>query len=196
MTRRSLLVYPLAGLFLAASFGSARAERVRLGGTVSVLPLGQIHLEGGGLSESVDTATAFAFGGIAEVQLLTYLAIGFAPRLLFNVKGEDGTESGRELDLALRVIGNVPVGGIVQLYGFAAPGYSVIYVPDWPDELSNPAGFIFGFGGGVGLDLDPRFRLAVELGYQLGGQQVTEQGETLELDISYVHLGVSAMARL
>ena len=190
------LVYPLVGLFLAAPLASVRAERVRLGGTVSVLPLGQAHVEGEGLSESEDTATAVGIGGIVEVQLLTNLAIGFAPRLLLNVKGEDGTESGKELDLALRVIGNVPVGRMVQLYGFAAPGYSIIYIPDWPDELSNPAGFIFGFGGGVGFDLNPRFRLAVELGYQLGAQRVTEQGETVDLEISYLHLGVSALARL
>jgi hypothetical protein len=195
MTKR-LFVYPLVGVLLAAPLASARAERVRLGGTVALLPIGQAHVEAEGLSESEDTATAVGLGGLVEVQLLTNLAVGFAPRLILNVKGEDGTESGKELDLAFRVIGNVPVGPMVQLYGFAAPGYSVIYIPDWPDELSNPAGFIFGFGGGVGFDINPQFRLAVELGYQIGGQQLSEEGQTVDVEISYLHLGVSAMARL
>jgi hypothetical protein len=196
MTKRLLLVYSLATLFLAAPFGSARAERVRLGGTVSVLPIGQARIEANELSASEDTATAYGLGGIVEVQLLTNLSIGFAPRLLLNVKGEDGTDSAKELDLALRVIGQLPISRIAQLYGFAAPGYSILYFPDWPDEVSNPAGFIFGAGGGVGFDLNPQFRLAVELGYQLGAQQVTEQGQTAEVETSFLHLGVSAMARL
>jgi hypothetical protein len=195
MTKR-FVVYPLVGLFLAAPSADARAERVRLGGTVSLLPIGQAHLEAEGVSESEDTATAVGLGALVELQLLTNLAVGLAPRLILNVKGEDGTDSGQELDLALRVIGNLPVGRMVQLYGFAAPGYSIIYIPDWPDELSNPAGFIFGFGGGVGFDIDRHFRLAVELGYQLGAQQVSVEGQTVDLEISYLHLGVSAMARL
>ena len=170
MTKR-FVVYPLVGLFLAAPIASARAERVRLGGTVSLLPIGQAHIEAEGLSQSADTATAVGLGGVVEVQLLTNLAVGFAPRLILNVKGEDATESGKELDLAVRVIGNVPVGGMVQLYGFAAPGYSIIYVPDLPDEISNPAGFILGFGGGVGFDINPRFRLAVELEISSAGSR-------------------------
>lgn len=195
MTKR-FLVYPLVGLFLAAPLASARAERVRLGGTVSILPIGQARLEAQGLSESEDTATAYGLGGLVEVQLLSNLAVGFAPRLILKVQGQDATESGKELDLAVRLIGNLPVGHTVQLYGFAAPGYSIIYIPDWPDELSNPAGFIFGFGSGVGFDINPQFRLAVELGYQLGWQQVSEQGETVDVELSYLHLGLSAMARL
>jgi Outer membrane protein beta-barrel domain len=195
MTKR-FLVCSLVGLFLAAPVASARAERVRLGGTVSLLPIGQAQLQAEGVSETADTATAFGLGGVVEVQLLTNLAVGFAPRLLLNVKGEEDTESAKELDLAVRVIGNLPVGGSVQLYGFAAPGYSIIYIPDLPDEITNPAGFIFGFGAGVGFDLNPRFRLATEIGYQLGGQQVSVEDETLDVEISYLHLGVSAMARL
>jgi len=196
MSKRTLLVFPLVGLFLAAPVGSARAEHVRVGGTVAVLPLGQARLDGEGVSESADTATAYGFGGIVEVQLLRHLAIGFAPRLLVNVKGEGAPESAKELDLALRVIGNVPVGRIAQLYGFAAPGYSIIYVPDLPDEVGSPAGFIFGIGGGVAFDVGPHLRLAAELGYQLGAQQLTESGQTLDVEIDFLHVGVSAMARL
>jgi hypothetical protein len=196
MTKR-LLIHSLVGLFfLAAPLASARAERVRLGGTVSLLPIGQAQVEAGEVSESEDTATAVGLGAVVEVQLLTNLAVGFAPRLILNVKGEEATESAKELDLAVRLIGNVPVGEMVQLYGFAAPGYSIIYVPDLPDGISNPAGLILGFGGGVGFDINPRFRLAAELGYQPGEQQISEEGETVDLNISYLHLGVSAMARL
>jgi hypothetical protein len=44
MTKR-LLFHSLAGFFfLAAPLASARAERVRLGGTVSILPIGQAQL--------------------------------------------------------------------------------------------------------------------------------------------------------
>lgn len=196
MTRRSLFICSLVGLFLTGALGSAGAERVRLGATVAMLPIGQAKVEAEGISESADTATAFGLGGVLEVQLLRNLAIGFAPRLLLNVKGEDDEESAKELDLAVRVIGNVAVSPVAQLYGFAAPGYSILYIPEWPEEIDRPAGFIFGFGGGAGFDLDPRFRLAVELGYQLGEQEVTELGETAEIETSFLHLGVSAMARL
>ncbi|HTE55128.1 MAG TPA: outer membrane beta-barrel protein [Kofleriaceae bacterium] len=196
MTKRSLFIGPLVGLLLAAPLHSARAEHVRLGGTIALLPIGQLHAEARDTSLTADTAVAVGFGGLFEVPLLTNVAVGFAPRLLLHVRGEDGEGSGKELDLAFRLIGNVPVASAVELYGFAAPGYSIIYVPDWPDGLANPAGFIFGFGAGVGFDLTSQFRLGVELGYQLGAQSVSEGGETLDVESSFLHLGVSAMARL
>jgi hypothetical protein len=193
---RPCLLCPLLTLLLAAPAGPALADHVRVGGTVSILPVGQIHAAAEGFgSDSADTATAVGLGGMVEIQLATNVAVGFAPRLLLNVKGEDGDESAQELDLAVRLIGNAPVGGVTQLYGFVAPGYSILFIPEWPDEVGNPAGFIFGLGGGAAFDLNPQFRLGCELGYQLGWQQVTEQGATLELQTDFLHLGMTAMAR-
>jgi hypothetical protein len=181
-------------LLLAAPLGAARADNLRLGGTVSVLPVGQLHAEAEGFgSQSADTATAVGLGVMFEVQVLTNVAVAVAPRLLLNVKGEDDDQSAKELDLAFRLIGNVPVSRLAQLYGFVAPGYSILYVPDWPDGLDNPAGFVFGLGAGVAFDVNDQLRLAGELGYQFGAQKVSEQGQTLELESSYLHLGFIAM---
>lgn len=194
MKTRIVLVSIMVGIALSGSLGSARAERLRVGGSVSVLPVGEIEASVGNQSASADTEMATALGGVIEYQIGPNFAIGFTPRVIFNIKPEDAEESAEELDLVLRLIGNVPVGVNVDLYGFAAPGYSVLYVPDWPDGVDDPAGFLFGLGGGVALDVNPQFRLAAELGYQLGGQEVEVQGRTLDVHTSFLHLGVVAMA--
>jgi len=193
----SLFSLLFLGLTLPARSVLADVGEVRVGGTVSILPVGELHAEVEDFgSETVDAVTAFGLGGVIEVQILTHLAVGFMPRLLLNVKPEDEDGgSAEELDLLLRLTGFVPVGDTVQLYAFAAPGYSVLFIPDWPGELSNPTGFIFGLGGGTAVDINPRLRLTAELGYQFGNQGLTEQGRSVELETSYLHVGMSAMAR-
>ncbi len=193
---RPPVLCPLLTLLLAAPAGLARADQVRVGGTVSILPVGQLHASAEGVgSDSVDAATAVGLGGLVEVPLTNNLAVGLAPRLLLNVKGEDGDESARELDLAVRLIGSVPVGGVTELYGFLAPAYSILFIPDWPDGVADPAGLALGLGGGASFDLSPQFRLGGEIGYQLGWQQVTEQSDAIELETDFLHIGVTAMAR-
>lgn len=184
----------VAGLSLLVALGSARADRLRVGGSFSMLPIGQIKLSVEGDSDSVDTETAFGFGGNLEYQLHPNFALGFAPRVLLNVKAEDADESAKEVDLALRLIGGAPVAPNIQLYGFGSPGYSMLFLPD--NDEDNPAGFIFGLGGGVGFDINPQFRLAGEIGYQFGFQQADVQGITVEVETSFFHLGVVAMAML
>jgi hypothetical protein len=195
MKTRIALVGFFAGLSLFVALGSARADRLRIGGSFSIHPVGQIKA-GVGDTDTVDTETAFSLGGALEYQLHPNFAIGVAPRLILNLKAEDSTESAKEFDLALRLVGGAPVAQNIQIYGFGAPGYSMLFPADWPEELDNPAGFIFGLGGGVGFDINPQFRLAGELGYQFGSQQVSEDGVTLDVNTSFFHLGVVAMALL
>jgi hypothetical protein len=195
MKTRIVLVSVIVCIALSGSLGSARAERLRVGGSFSVLPVGEIEASVGNQSASADTEMAAALGGVIEYQVGPNFAIGFTPRFIFRIKPEDAEESAEELDLLLRLIGNVPVGVNVELYGFAAPGYSVLYLPDVVGDVDDPAGFLFGLGGGVALDVNPQFRLAAELGYQFGGQEVEVAGQTLDVSTRFLHLGLVAMAR-
>jgi len=183
-------------LGLACFAFSARAD-TKLGGAVQLLPVGSITAAAGGDSETTDADTAVGLSGFVEFGLGPNLSIGLAPRLLLNVKGESGTESAEQLDLAVRLVAGTAVGtGNTRVYGFIAPGYSVLFIPDWPDGISNPAGLILGFGGGLAFKVQPGLELTTEIGYQLGFQSVTEMGETLDLTTKFLHLGFGVLARL
>lgn len=184
----------LATLALAAP---AAAQSFGVGGGVELVPVGELHVEDDSGSLTVDTETAFALAGRAEFAVNPNFAVAFAPRLVLNLKGEDGTESAKQLDLNVRFVGGAPVGGgTTRLYGYAAPGYSLIFLPDWPDELSNPAGFVLGFGGGAGFRVAPQVEVTAEIGYQLGFQEVSEAGQTVEVSSNLLHVGAGLLMSL
>jgi hypothetical protein len=152
---------------IVLAFGAPARAHSHAGGAFKLMPVGTITAGIG----STDAAFAFAIQGFIDVEIVRYLYIGFAPQLILNVKGQDDTGSaGQELDLFARVMGRYPIASNVQLYGYLAPGFSVIFVPDKAPGFSNPTGFVLGFAGGVSYSITPRLFIAGELGYQWGFQ--------------------------
>jgi hypothetical protein len=185
----------------AQGMTESQPARIWLGGQLGLSPIGTLKAEALGTSISSDAATAFEVGGRAEFQVTPLLSIGFAPSILLNVKGKDADNSGSQLDLPLRLA----VGGVVapqiRLYGFAAPGYTILFPPSSSSGNTNhPSGFMIGFGGGVGFRVAPRFSLNGELGYQfrflsetdmVGGQSVDASAQ-----FNYLTFMVAAVAGL
>ena len=112
------------------------------------------------------------------------LYVGVAPQLILNVKGKDDSSSGQELDLFARIMGRYPVADKVQLYGYLAPGFSIIFPPDLPG-VSNPTGFVLGFAGGVSYSITPTLFGSGEVGYQIGFQSTGGS----DLKTRYLHIG-------
>ena len=161
---------PLAILVAVIVLGSNAPARAHshAGVALKLMPVGTIETSGG----STDTSVAFAIQPFIDFEVLRpFLYIGVAPQLILNVKGDDAFgSSGQELDLFARVMGRIPVAHNIQLYGYLAPGFSVIFVPDKAPGFNNPTGFVLGFAGGISYSITPSLFIAGEIGYQVGFQ--------------------------
>jgi outer membrane protein with beta-barrel domain len=186
MMKKHALVAAAVGTLAVSSV--AHAGGARVGGNLELLPVGTISASDGSDSESADLDPAFGIGGSAELDVHPNVSVGAAPRFILGVKTESSEKSAKELDLMLRVTAHVPVSPTMQLYGYASPGYSMIFLPDNDDE--NPKGFALGFGAGAAYAITDRAFVTGELGYQLGFQALKIQGTSLDLTTDYLHLGV------
>ncbi len=195
MRKMQALVVSLAAFGVPGVFaGSAHAQAVTdpasgpklwLGGHLGLSPLGTVKAEALGMSVSNDAGTAFELGGRVEYQVAPFLSIGIAPAILLGVKAKDATDSASQLDLPLRVAIGGEVAPRIRLYGFAAPGYTILFPPsDANGNTTHPSGFMIGFGGGAAFRLAPKFTLAGELGYQFRFLSDTEQVLGQSVDVS------------
>lgn len=163
----------------------ASDPKMWVGGHLGLSPFGSLESEAQGMSKSTDPATAFELGARFEYQVTPMVSIGIAPTILFGVKGKDETDSSSQLDLPLRVTVGGEVAPRVRIYGFAAPGYSVLFPPSsGTGDTQHPSGFMIGFGGGVGYRIAPKFTLGGELGYQFRFLSVTEDVLGQSIDVS------------
>lgn len=172
----------------------------RFGAEIALLPSGSLSAAANNQTISVDTATAVGLGAIVQFPLNDIFTIDIAPRLLFNVKGTNDTDSATELDLRARLTAGGYVAPSVRLYAAAAPGYSIIFPPDTSGggiEMSNPKGFTVGLAAGAAFAVQPRMQLTTEVGYQFGFQSttVTSGSTSVDADLksNYLHLAVGML---
>jgi hypothetical protein len=166
------------------------ASRMRLGVVLSPMPTGTFKGEGGA---DVDAKFAFAIMPTFDFGLNEFLFVGLAPQLILNVKPDAATgDAGQELDLRGRIGGIAKVADTVRLFGYAAPGYSIVMVPNKPSGVDNPAGFVLGLAGGAALDLSAALYLSGEIGYQFGFQKANDA----DFKTNYLHIGLGLGVRL
>jgi hypothetical protein len=165
-------------------------SKLRLGLNLVPMPFGKAKANISGLGEaSADTAFAFGIMPAADYILSPYFFVGFAPQLTFNIKGKDFTgDAGKMLDFLVRAGGNAPVADTIELYGYLAPGYSIV-IPPMGDSSK---GFVLGFHGGAILDLAPNLFVNLELGYQFGFQKVHD----FDYKLNYFQIGLGGGMRL
>jgi hypothetical protein len=84
----------------------------------------------------------------------------------------------------------------LDLFGFVSPGYSILSLPDSADELDSPTGLVLGFGGGAKYAVTPTLSVVGELGYQLGFQGTSVEGQDIDLKTDLLHIGVGIQAAL
>jgi hypothetical protein len=198
MKTRIALAFGLAGSLLATSAfaqeGTAAAPKLTAGAQIDLLPVGTLTLD------EADEGTAFAYGIGASIDyaITPMISIGFAPRYIANVitdNAQDDADAAAELDLRLRVKAQFPVAPALNAYGFLAPGYSIIMLPDDFEGVDDPAGLVVGFGGGVTYDVAPSFFVNGELGYQIGFQSTSFAGNDVDFTSDYLHIGLGAGTR-
>jgi hypothetical protein len=207
MKTRIALVVALFGSLLAASahaqeggLGVAETttpQKGRLGVQLELVPTGTLKVKGTGVDQTYTAAFTAGIGGTFDYDVTPNLSIGLAPRFIFGVINKDapsGADSSSELDLRARFTAHFPVNPKVAVYGFAAPGYSVILQPN-DSPVDNPSGFVLGLGGGLTVDVAPNLYLAGELGYQLGFQSVTYMGQSADVTTDLMSISVGGGAR-
>lgn len=164
---------------------------------VHLFPSGEFTLEADGDSESEDLDTAYGIGGQLDYWATPQISIGLAPRLIFNVIPEDADDdddSASQLDVAVRVQYNHQANPQLTVFGFAAPGFSVIMLPEEAEGIDNPKGFILGFGGGIRYGIGGKTFLQAELGYQLGYHGTEFMDVDLTFATNLLHLGAGVGA--
>jgi hypothetical protein len=143
--------------------------KIWIGGEFDLLPVGTIHESVAGFNGSVDAATAVGFGGIVDYRISELISIGFAPRILLEVKGQNNSNSAKQLDLRGRVTAGKEVAPSVRLFGVGTLGYSIIFLPaDANGNSYQPNGVIFSIGAGASYAINQRLLFIGELSYQFG----------------------------
>ena len=166
----------------------AASETVWLGGSVGVSPVGSMKASSQGVELTADTATAYQVNALIDFHLSPAVSLGFAPGVLFNVKGTTGTDSATVIDLPVRLA----IGGLVapsmRIYGFASPGYAFLMLPSSNSggEVPTPSGFMIGFGGGLQVRVAPKLAITGELGYQYRFTSASQGGIDGSLQVDYL----------
>jgi hypothetical protein len=182
---------------VAADTSLGEPSKMRLGVVLSPMPTGTLKGSIGGFSGESDTKFAFGIVPTFDYSLNQFLFIGLAPQFIFNVKPEDGdADASQELDLRARIGGIAKVADTIRLFGYVAPGYSIVMLPDEADSIDNPAGFVLGFAAGAAFDVAPSTYLTGEVGYQVGYQSTEALNTNIDYKTNYLHLGVGLGVRL
>ena len=169
----------------------------RLGVVLSPMPSGTLKGSFGPFTTESDTKFAFGIMPTLDFSLNQFLFVGVAPQYIFNVNADDRDgDAASELDLRARIGGIAKIADTVRVFGYAAPGYSIVMLPDDLDGVDNPKGFVLGFAGGAAFDLAPSTYLTAEVGYQIGYQTTEVLNNDEDFKTNYLHLGVGLGFRL
>jgi hypothetical protein len=167
----------------------------RIGAELALLPVGTLTVATGSEKASFDSSATLGVGGVLQFPLNETFTIDLAPRIVFNVKSENDTDSSTELDLRARLTAGGNVSPDTRLYAALQPGYSFLFVPiDAPPgvEMSTPSGLTLGLAAGAVFRVSPGVHLTTEIGYQFGFQATTLRaaGQSIDIDVtaSFLHL--------
>lgn len=195
-----------AGLATTAGLHSAHAENLAIGAQAQILPAGSVDIAVGDEDESFDLKTAFGIVGTVDYRVHPNFSVGAAPRLIFGVKPDEADEdsdSATQLDLAARLTGHFPVAPKIELFGYASPAYSFVFLPSEDgddDEADDPSGFALGFGAGAAFKVTPALSVVGEIGYTLGFQGSSVETPIGDFDVdfktSFPHVGIGIQAAL
>ncbi len=193
MRIRTVFLCSITLVGAVASVAGAEAGGISATGSLNLLPLGTFRAELGNDSDSEPTEFAYGFGAQVDYHVTNNISIGLAPRYTLNVIPENADandDAATQLDLLVRAQYNHALSPQLIAFGFLAPGYSIIMLPDDQGDFDNPAGFVIGFGAGGRYMINESLFVQGELGYQVGFHGLTVMGMDLTFATNYLHIGV------
>jgi hypothetical protein len=134
-----------------------------------------------------DTAAAYGVSGSFEYLVTPYIALGANPGVVLGLKADGDKVSATEFDLRLRArLGKLSDDGF-GAHAYASLGTSWIVMPgDTPTSF----GAVAGFGLAVTHPVERTAFITVEVGYQLGFQNVTVNNADIETSSRLFHIGL------
>lgn len=169
---------------VCAASPAAAEKKLWAGGEVGLATLGQLTPQRTDLNPK-DSATAFTLGASARYGISSLLSVGVASRVTFGVDSLVLGEGGNQLDVRGRLAVGKAVAARIKVFGFVAPGYTVIY-----DGNLEPSGLLLDVGGGAAYALGPGIAITAELGLQLAFLHYNGVFEEEEMTQRYVRLSV------
>ncbi|HUQ05664.1 MAG TPA: hypothetical protein VM261_24340 [Kofleriaceae bacterium] len=173
-----------AGAF-AASAGVARADipepppKHWIGASAVLVPSGTLTRSVLLGSQEDSMAVAYGAGLVAERTILPNLSWMLAPRILTNIRGADdgeGADSSTQLDLRLGMRAHARLRPQIDVFGYGAGGYSIVFLPDDPGDDVYPQGLLVAAGLGLDYRWTGSTTVSLSLGYQLAFQEVEYEG--------------------
>jgi hypothetical protein len=204
-----IVVAALAASPVVAHAGDGSDDRGWAGAEFEIIPSGSVAVNAGGSTTTTsDLKTAYAVSLVAEKDINELISVGFAPRYAFGLIGvNDNGDTSQELDLRARISVGHTIIPKLRLFGFAEPGYSIVFVPQTvvvQDQHYHPNGFVVDLGGGASYALSGTLRATFDLGYEAGFQTwsvtytVPVIGTTVnangDFKVSYLHFGFGLTA--
>ncbi len=184
----------LAFVLVLAAPAIASAGGITAGARVDLVPLGTLHVKGGGVSSDESTAFAYGFAGQADYWVTDQISVGLAPRYLLNVKTDTANaKAATQLDIPLRVAYNHTVNEKIQAFGFGSVGYSIMFAPE--DGAENSKGLVVGLGAGGRYAISDKVFATAEVGYEYVFQKTTVANVDVTAAPRLLHVGLGAGTR-
>jgi hypothetical protein len=169
----------------AASGSTTSASKMRLGINLVPMPYGSFNALG------MSQTSSFAFGVMPAFDYLVHpnFFVGIGPTYTFNVKSKDAPgDAASQLDILLRLGGGAPIAEKLHLFGYLAPGYSIVS----PPQGDSAKGLTVGAHAGAIYELATSLFLNGTLGYQVGMQKVMD----VDLKTNYLQVALGVGMRL
>lgn len=171
--------------------GSSAPGTIWLGGGLELTAAGNVSASDGmGGTASTDLDSAFAFMANIDYQVNDLITLRAMPRYIISIKPQGASDSASAFDL--RVGGTIgkEVAPQARVYGLAALGYASVSFPNMGGTtIPNATGLTLTFGAGGAYTINPTTRLYVELAYEKGFESVSDMGQTVDFNVSWLELG-------
>src|SRR4051812_40694884 len=121
---------PSVALLVCTLLGGLAAPARAVAIQFDLVPAGSLSLGStfGGETVNVDTATTYGISGSFDRFVTRFLAVGFAPGVIFG-QGEDAMDSATQLDMRARVRLGWLAGDGLAVAAYGTAGASWIFLP-------------------------------------------------------------------
>ena len=176
----------IAGEPKSAGGGSrSRLPRGALAIFADLLPKPSFSTNVTGTPQLFDGVTAYGLSANFDYFPSPYLSIGLAPRHTFGLQGEGAMSSATQLDLLGRISIGTRAGDGASIRAYGTLG------PSWISLLGfTSSGVAYGLGGVVSLPVGEFSFFSVDIGYQFGGQTVSNGAQDIGAATNLFHVGI------
>jgi hypothetical protein len=171
---------------------TAPAPKLWIGGGLELEPIGSISVSAGGQSASIGTDTGqFGIDVMALYAVHPMVSVGIAPRYLLNIHAGDGGDSAKMYDIRAVAAVHKEVAPKITALGMLGLGYASISPPM---DAPSASGLTVSAHAGAGYAIGPKLMATALLGYELGFQSVSQNGQSADEHFNFFSFGVGIMA--